>query len=66
MLQITTIKTELSRVRTLISSHDRQGRESIEQHLQDLRVKREELENLKSENSQFIQDNNVFEVIRGR
>ena len=66
MRQITTIKTELSRVRTLIRNHERQGRESVEQHLQELRVKREDLENLKSENSQLVQDNNVVEVIRGR
>ena len=53
-------------MRTLISSHERDGRECVEQHLQKLRVKREELENLKSDNSQFIQDNNVVEIIRGR
>ena len=53
-------------MKTLISSHERDGRECVEQHLQQLRVKREELENLKSDNSQFIQDNNVVEIIRGR
>ena len=53
-------------MRTLISSHERDGRECVEQHLQELKVKREELENLKSDNSQFIQDNNVVEIIRGR
>ena len=56
----------MARVKTLIGSHEREGRECVEQHLQELRVKREELEKLKSENSQFIQDNNVVEIIRGK
>ena len=52
-------------MKELIAAHENEGRESIELYLQDLRVKREELETLKSENSQFLQDNNVVEIIQG-
>ena len=56
----------MDRVKETINRYEKKIRKSIEQHLQELRVKREELENLISENSQFLQDNNVVEIIRGR
>ena len=55
----------MDRVKETINRYEKKIRKSIEQHLQELRVKREELENLISENSQFLQDNNVVEVIEG-
>ena len=60
------IKTGLDRVTEIIKVYEKKSRESVEQHLLDLREKREELESMKSDNSQFIQDNNVVEVIRAR
>lgn len=65
-MQISVIKYELERMKTLIKTHERVGKDMVENYLQDLRVKREELENLKSENSQFLQDNNVVEIIKER
>ena len=56
----------MDRVKETINRYEKKNKKSIEQHLQELRVKREELENLKSENSQFLQDNNVVEIIRAR
>ena len=53
-------------MKTLISSHERECKDKVEQHLNDLRVKRDELEMLKLEKSQFLQDNNVVEIVRGR
>ena len=63
--QINIIRDQCERVKGLIAAHENEGRESIELHLRNLRVKREELETLKSENSQFLQDNNVVEIIQG-
>ena len=60
------IKTGLDRVTEIIKVYEKKSRKSVEQHLQDLREKREESESMKSENTQFIQDNNVVEIIRGR
>ena len=63
--QLNIIRDQCERVKELIAAHENEGRESIELYLQDLRVKREELETLKSVNSQFLQDNNVVEIIQG-
>ena len=50
----------------LISAHEREGKDQVELHLQELRVTREELESLKRENAQFIQENNALDIVRGR
>ena len=64
--QISTIKDELDRVKLLIRAHEREGKDQVELHLQELRVTRDELESLKRENAQFIQENNVLDIVRGR
>ena len=56
----------MNRVTEIIKVYEKKSRESVEQHLRDLREKREELDSMKSENTQFIQDNNVVEIIRAR
>ena len=63
--QINIIRDQCEQVKELIASHENEGKESVELCLQNLRVKPEELETLKSENSRFLQDNNVVEVIQG-
>ena len=60
------IKDELDTVRKLIRARESEGKDKVEQHLQDLRVQREELENVKSENNRFLQENNVLDIIKER